>query len=143
MKPFAPLTDDPAEYWLWLAYVCDYLQQALPPGTPPRVIGSDHRDDRWKEDAQAREKELENAPDVREFLERYLTATKPFRLPKSAVLYCTQLRLKFGQLQATLFATKCSATERCPLAIPDNNKDTILWLLDDVYLYHRFGFSGS
>ena len=138
MNPFQPQTDDPAEYWLWLSEFCAAAFKALPSGTSPQSIYWDHPDEQWKNKAQAREEEQENSPATEEFLRRYLSKPK-VKLPNSAVLYCSRLRLEFAQRQTKLFATACGARGRCPLKIPDGSHlDNLMWLLNEVYRADRF-----
>jgi len=137
MRPFEPKTDDPAEYWLWLVEICATAHRALPAGSSPQTIYYDQSED-WKNGAQAREDEQENAEAARQFLRKYLSQPK-VRLPNSEVLYCVRLRLEFAQRQARLFATICEERGRSPIAIPDGTHlDNLMWLLDDVYCSYRF-----
>lgn len=133
LKPFAPATDDPAEYWFWLAQVLDVVEQTIPYGDEPERCHWDHPDDMWKDEAEAFDLERRHSSRTSQALAEFL---KTWRWPKTSAAepHYARLRITFARRQAILFATRSNLLARCPARLdPKLHRANLLWLLIDVY----------
>lgn len=137
LEPFQAKTSDPAEYWLWLAYVLDVIEQTIPYGDEPDRCHWDHPDDIWKDEAEDYHLEQQHSKSTSLALAEFL---RTWRWPRtsSAEPHYARLRLVFARQQAKLLATKSSILAECPAQMDTKqHRSNLLWLLIDVYSTHR------
>jgi hypothetical protein len=139
--PFQPVSDDPAEYWMWIDHVIAVLANYVPSGEDPQDIHWDHPDDQRKEEIEAHVLEKDHAARTDEALAKlFQTCEWPDR--SASVAYYAQKRLTFGRQQAKLFATKSRAAGRSLVATASgvSHREILFWLTTDVYR-EKFGLN--
>lgn len=132
LPEFAPTSDDPSEYWLWVAECLKVLREMIPFGEEPEAI-VDYMADEWKVERARRINEDEHSPATVEAIEK-LCRTAIWPRSTMAVRFYGEKRLAFAQRQARLLATQSRKLGSGMVGIPRQNLGVvILWLAVDLY----------